>query len=151
MSPAPAPTNERGSMTNQIQAGTMVVQQSVILQSLGVESEPYYKNWRSLGILDSSGLDHKLRVAGWNLFFMVEELRAVVPAWGGQNTVRRGLKRLLTQTRLQHFNCMEVSHILRKRFLGIPYVSIAAHPRHIQKSCSIRSSEQRTQDGGANV
>ena len=138
--------NMRGSMPNTIQAGTMLVKQSTLLQSLGVESEPYCRNWRSLGILESSGLDQKVRAAGWNLFFMAGELRAVVPAWGGQNTLRRGVKRLLAQTRLQHFNCLEVSHILRKHFLGIPYVSIAAHPRHIQEGCQIHSIEQRAQD-----
>ena len=138
-------------MPNQIQPGTMMVRQSVILQSLGVESEPYCENWRSLSVRDSSGLDHKVRAAGWNLFFMAGELRAVVPAWGGQNTLRRGVKRLLAQTRLQDFNCLEVSHIFRKRFLGIPYVSIAAHPRHIQEGCQIQSVEQRAQVGGAGV
>jgi len=138
-------------MPNQVQPGTMMVRQSVILQSLGVESEPYCENWRLLSVWDSSGLDHKVRAAGWSLFFMAGELRAVVPAWGGQNTLRRGVKRLLAQTRLQDFNCLEVSHILRKRFLGIPYVSIAAHPRHIQEGCQIQSVEQRAQDGGAGV
>ncbi len=133
-------------MPNTIQAGTILVKQSTFLQSLGVESEPYCRNWRSLGILESSGLDQKVRAAGWNLFFMAGELRAVVPAWGGQDTLRRGVKRLLAQTRLQHFNCLELSHILRKHFLGIPYVSIAAHPRHIQEGCQIHSIEQRAQD-----
>jgi len=143
--------NMRGSMPNTIQAGTKLVKQSTFLQSLGVESEPYCETWRSLSVRDSSGLDHKVRAAGWNLFFMAGELRAVVPAWGGQNTLRRGVKRLLAQTRLQGFNCLEVSHILKKRFLGIPYVSIAAHPRHIQEGCQIQSVEQRAQDGGAGV
>ncbi len=138
-------------MPNQVQPGTMMVRQSVILQSLGVESEPYCENWRSLSVRDSSCLDHKVRAAGWNLFFMAGELRAVVPAWGGQNSLRRGVKRLLAQTLLQDFNCLEVSHILRKRFLGIPYVSIAAHPRHIQEGCQIQSVERRAQDGGAGV
>lgn len=136
----------RGSLPNTIQAGTILVKQSTLLQSLGVESEPYCRNWRSLGILESSGLDQKVRAAGWHLFFMAGEVRAVVPAWGGQNTLRRGVKRLLAQTRLQHFNCLEVNHILRKHFLGIPYVSIAAHPRHIQEGCQIHSIEQRAQD-----
>jgi len=133
-------------MPNTIQAGTILVKQSTLLLSLAVESEIYSENWRSLGTLESSGLDRKLRAAGWNLFFMAGELRAVVPAWGGQNTLRRGVKRLLAQTRLQHFNCLEVSHILRKHFLGIPYVSIAAHSRHIQEGCQIHSIEQRAQD-----
>jgi hypothetical protein len=74
------------------------------------------------------------------------ELRAVVPAWGGQNNLRQGVKRLLAQTRLQHFNCLEVSHLLKKHLLGIPYVSIAAHPRHVQEGCQIQTTEQRAQD-----
>src|SRR5271169_5931309 len=138
----------RGSMPNTIQAGTILVKQSTLLQSLGVGSEIYSENWRSLGILESSGLDQKVRAAGWNLFFMAGELRAVVPAWGGQNTLRRGVKRLLAQTRLQHFNCLEVSHILKKHFLGIPYLSIAAHSRHLQEGCQIQSIGQRSQDDG---
>ena len=133
-------------MPNTIQAGTMLVKQSTLLQSLEVESEPYCRNWRSLGILESSGLNQKVRAAGWHLFFMAGELRAVVPAWGGQSTLRRGVKRLLAQTRPQHFNCLEVNHILRKHFLGIPYVSIGAHPRHLQEGCQIHSIEQRAQD-----
>ena len=126
-------------MPNTIQAGTILVKQSTLLQSLGVESEPYCRNWRSLGILESSGLDRKLRDSGWKLFYMAGELKTTVPAWGGQKTLRRGVKRLLAQTCLQHFNCLELTHILRKRFLGIPYVSIAAHSRHIQQESQIQS------------
>ena len=51
-------------MPNQIQAGTMLVHQSAILQSLNVESEPYFQNWRSLDVLESAGLDGKVRAAG---------------------------------------------------------------------------------------
>ena len=137
----------RGSMSNQIQTGTMMVQQSEALHALGIASEPYARNWDSLGVLESSGLDRKLRAAGWKLFFMAGELRAVVPAWGGQKTLGRGVKRLLAQTRLQHFNCLEVTHIRRERFLGVPYVSIAAHSRHIQQASKIESAEQRAHDG----
>jgi|SRR5271165_326992 len=133
-------------MPNQIQAGTLIVHQSAIIDTLDVDSEPYCRNWRSLGILDSSELDRKVRAKGWNLFFMAGEIRAVVPGWGGHNTLRRGVKRLLAQTRLQHLNCLEVTHILRKYFVGIPYLSIAAHPRHLQEGSQIQSSQQRAQD-----
>jgi len=125
----------------------MMVQQSASLQPLGIESEAYSDSWRSLGALESSGLDRKVSTAGWKFFFMAGELRAVVPAWGGQKTLRRGVKRLLAQTRLEHFNCLEVTHIVRKYFLGIPYVFIAAHSRHIQRGSHIQSVERRSQDG----
>lgn len=134
-------------MANQIQTGTIMVQQLASLQPLGIESESCSGSWGSLGQLESSGLDLRIRNAGWKLFFMAAEHRAVVPAWGGQKTLRRGVKRLLAQTQAQHFNCLELTHILTKRFLGIPYVSIAAHSRHIQPGSHIQSVEQRTQDG----
>jgi hypothetical protein len=136
-------------MPNQIQTGTMIFHQSAIFDMLDVESEPYFRNWRSLGIRESSGLDRKVRAKGWNLFFMAGEIRAVVPAWGGHNTLRRGVKRLLAQARLQHFNCLEVTQVLRKYFLGVPYVSIAAHARHLQEGSQVQSIEQRAQDAVA--
>jgi hypothetical protein len=32
------------------------------------------------------------------------------------------------------FNCLEISQVAAKRFLGLPYVSVSAHWRHIQES-----------------
>jgi hypothetical protein len=32
------------------------------------------------------------------------------------------------------FNCLEISRVAVKRFLGLPYVTVAGHPRHIQES-----------------
>lgn len=135
-------------MPNHIQAGTIMVQPSEGLRSLGIESEPYCESWQSLGVSESSGLDRKIRDSGWKLFYMADELKTTVPAWGGQKTLRRGVKRLLSQARMQHFNCLELTHILRKRLLGIPYVSIAAHSRHIQQESQIRSMAQRVKDAG---
>src|SRR5580700_3822380 len=133
-------------MSNHIQAGTIMVQQSESLRSLGIESEPYCESWQSLGVSESSGLDRKIRDSGWKLFYMAGELKTSVPAWGGQEMLRRGVKRLLAQTRLEHFNCLELTHVLRKRFFGIPYVSIAAHSRHIQQGSQIQSTAQRVKE-----
>lgn len=135
-------------MSNLIQAGTIMVLPSESLRSLGIESEPYYESWQSLGASASLALERHIRDSGWKLFYMAEELKTAVPAWGGQNTLRRGVKRLLAKTRMQHFNCLELTHIARKHFLGIPYVSIAAHSRHIQQGSQIESRTQRAQNVG---
>lgn len=50
------------------------------------------------------------------------QIRAVVPTWGGQGTLRPGIMRLPAQTRLQHFNCLEVHEVRKLHFLGIPYI-----------------------------
>jgi hypothetical protein len=133
-------------MPHHIQAGTIMVQQSTSLRALGIESAPYSGAWQSLGIPESSGLDRKIHAAGWKLFFMAAEMRAVVPVWGGQSTLRYGVKRLLAQAKAQHFNCLELTHIVRKRFLGLPYLSIAAHSRHIQEGSQIQTGERRAKD-----
>lgn len=121
----------------------MMVYQTANLQPLAVESDSYVGNWRSLGTAESSGLDARVRAIGWTLFFLAGEIMTVVPAWGGHNTLRRGVKRLLARTHLQHFNCLEVTEICRKYFLGIPYLSISANLRHIQQGGQIESKELR--------
>ncbi len=130
-------------MSNTIQAGTMLVQQSALLHSLGTQGEIYSDQWCSLGAHESAGLDRKLRDAGWNLFFMADELRTLVPPWGGEKTLRAGVKRLLARTSARQFNCMQLSNILRERFLGIPFVSVVAHARHVQQGCQIDNFAQR--------
>jgi len=82
----------------------MMVYQSANPQPFALQGKPYFRYWCSLGAAESSGLDNRVRGEGWSLFFMVGEIRALVPAWGAHNTLRRGLKRLLSQTHLKHFN-----------------------------------------------
>src|ERR1035438_652302 len=48
----------------------MMVYQPANLQSLAVESDPYFNNWRSLGIVESLGLNRLVRAKGRSLFFM---------------------------------------------------------------------------------
>ena len=134
-------------MSNEIQAGTVLVQQSALLHSLGAQGELYSDQWCSLGTNESAELDGKLRAAGWNFFFIADELRTIVPPWGGEKTLRAGVKRLLARTGAQQFNCMQLSNILRERFLGIPFLSVVAHARHVQQGSRMESLEQRTSKG----
>jgi len=131
-------------MSNEIQAGTVLVQQSTLLRSLGTEGEIYSDQWCSLGTQESAELDRNLRAAGWNFFFLADKLRTIIPPWGGEKSLRAGVKRLLARTTAQQFNCMQLSNILRERFLGIPFVSVVAHARHVQQGSRIESFEQRT-------
>jgi hypothetical protein len=60
------------------------------------------------------------------------------------------VKRLLARTRAQQFNCMQLSNVLRERFLGIPFVSVVAHARHLQQGNRIETLAQRTSKGNGN-
>jgi hypothetical protein len=116
------PEEERDLMANRIQAGTMMVHHFAVLESRELESEPYSQNWRSMGTLESSGLNRKVQDKGWNLSSM-----AVPNPGRGAHLGRTGHSAprnhaAAAQTRLQHFNCLEVHEVRKLHFLGIPYI-----------------------------
>jgi len=57
--------------------------------------------------------------------------------------VRSALKRILAKVKPQHFNGLEVTGIVPRHFLGVPYVTVSAHSRHMQHSCNLDSAETR--------
>jgi hypothetical protein len=55
----------------------------------------------------------------------------------GPGTLRRAVKRILAKQEGQRFNSLEVTEIISKRFLGIPFMSVTAHSRHIQQGIGL--------------
>jgi hypothetical protein len=53
------------------------------------------------------------------------------------------LKRILAKVKPQHFNGLEVTGIVARHFLGVPYVTVSAHSRHMQHNCNLDSNEAR--------
>jgi hypothetical protein len=127
-----------------VQAGTILIEDwPLMLQLLGLEGEPYSGNWRLVKELDGSALDRKIRSSGWNFFFMAAEVKAMFFGALGAKKIERALKRILGKVKQQHFNGLEVTGIVAKRFLGVPYGIISAHSRHVQESCYLDGTEAR--------
>jgi hypothetical protein len=57
--------------------------------------------------------------------------------------IRNAMRRILEKVRPQSFNCLEVTGIVAKRFLGMRYVTVSAHSRHIQQSCYLDEASIR--------
>jgi hypothetical protein len=122
-------------MTDEIKVGTVLIKEGTVLpESLQLESEPYSKGWRLVKNLGSSGLDRKLCEARWTFFYMAEEVSAVVVGFDLEKMTRRAVKRVLASMKSDRFNCSEIVKVAAKRFLGLPYVTVFARPRHIQES-----------------
>ena len=64
---------------------------------------------------------------------MPGEIKATVFGFDKQKALRAALKRLITDVKSQHCNSIEITSVVGKSFLGVPYVSVSAHSRHIQK------------------
>ena len=127
-----------------IQVGTILINElPMMAQVLGLTSEPYSGNWSVIKALDGDALGRKIRAAGWNFFFMAAEVKALIFGALGAKKIQNALKRILVKVRHQNFNSLEVTGIVAKRFLGVPYAVVSAHSRHIQQSCYLDSTEAR--------
>jgi hypothetical protein len=131
-------------MTPSVQVGTILFEECPLMkQLLGSESEPYSGNWSLVKVLDSTALDRRIHAAGWNFFFMAEEVKAMFFGALGAKKIQNALKRILGKVKRQNFNGLEVTEIVAKRFLGVPYTVVSAHSRHVQRSCYLDSAEAR--------
>jgi hypothetical protein len=57
--------------------------------------------------------------------------------------IQKALKRILEKVKPQEFNGLEVTQVVARRFLGVPYVTVSAHSRHMQESCYLDSTLAR--------
>lgn len=112
-------------------------------QTLGVESESYVGNWSVVGSLDGFALDRKIHAAGWNFFFMAGEVKAKFFGAAETKNIRKALKRILSKMSDHNFNCLEVTGIATKHFIGVPYTTVSANWRHIQQSCRLDDAQHR--------
>jgi hypothetical protein len=130
-------------MAEKITTGTILIKEGTPLpECLRLESEPYSKGWRLVENLDSRGLDRKIREAGWTFFFMAGGANATAVGSDLEKTTRRAVKRVLASMTSDGFNCLEIAQVGVKRFLGLPYVNVSAHPRHIQQSMFLFQTER---------
>ena len=131
-------------MTPKGQVGTILIEdRPLVTRILDLESESYSGNWSVVKAIDGFALDRKIHAAGWNLFFMAEEVKATVFGSLAAKSIQKAIKRIFVKVRKQDFNCLEVTKIVENRFLGVPYITVCTHPRHIQQGCLLDSAQER--------
>jgi hypothetical protein len=127
-----------------VEVGTILMREWPEMPNLiGVETEPLFEGWSTVKVPDTSPLDRKIRSAGWNFFFMATEVKAMFFGSLSATKIQSALKRILAKVKLQRFNGLEVTEIVVRHFLGVPYVTLSAHSRHLQRSCNLDSVEAR--------
>ena len=116
-----------------------------IHQALGLESEPFSGSWSRVKTIDRSFLDQQIRAAGWNLFFIPGEVKAVIFGALKAGKIQGAVTRILKKLRSRNFNCLEVAAIDTKRFLGMRYAIVSAHSLHLQQTRVLDLAKDRKQ------
>ncbi len=105
--------------------------------TLSIRSEAFLPGWRVVKNPHRQALTRGVEGANWTFFYLAGEMRATVFGREGLGALRRAVKRVLAKQEGQKFNSLEITKIVSKRFLGIPFMSVAAHSRHIQQGVAL--------------
>jgi len=138
-------------MPQEVQVGTILMSEwpqflgskSEGLECEGLESERYSGHWSVVKALNGLALDRKIRAAGWNFFFIAAEVKVMFFGAIGTKKIQHALNRILGKVSQQNFNGLEVTGIVARHFLGLPYAVVSAHSRHVQKTCYLDAPEVR--------
>jgi hypothetical protein len=110
----------------------LIEQGAHLPNSLLLQSESDSNGWAAVKTARST-FEKELQEAGWTYFFMAGEIKATVCGFDRQAALRAALQRLITRVKSQHCNSIEITRVTINSFLKVPYVSVSAHPRHLQK------------------
>lgn len=98
-----------------------------------LESDSHSNDWGAVKhTLTAHELENELTRTGWTFFYMANAIRTTAFGFDRAKMIEAALKRFIVAVRLQKCNCLEIDDVETHSFLGIPYVSLSGHARHIQ-------------------
>jgi len=92
---------------------------------------------------DRPTVEKEIQKAGWTFFFMAGDIKTTVFGFDRQRSLRSALKRLVAMVKTQSCNSIEITQVIDKSFLKVPYVSVWAHVRHLQEGTGMVFSSRR--------
>jgi hypothetical protein len=118
-----------------ITTGTILIEKGTpVPQFFRTGTESYPNAWmRVARNRNPQEFEKELATAGWTFFYMAGEIRTIAFGFDKQKMIDAALRRLMANVKLQKCNCLEIDKVATHSFLGMPYVSVSAHSRHIQK------------------
>lgn len=129
-------------MREMIQAGMLLFKEGTPLpEGLTFDSEPYSPGWRSLKDLNRYTIDRKTTAEGWTFFYLAGESRTTAFGREGQETSSRAIKKILAALKSEKCNSLEITSVVFRAFLGMPYTTISFHLRNLQKGMFLSGSK----------
>jgi hypothetical protein len=118
-----------------IKTGAILMAEGTLLPaSLECEGESFTPGWSWVKNHDSNGMDRLIGQAGWSFFYIAGGIEMIAFGADEKQVAGKAIKRIIASLKAKNFNCLEITHVAAKRFLGLPYVRVSAHSRHVQKS-----------------
>jgi hypothetical protein len=121
------------SVADAIRPGSLLMAENAPLPAaVLLRADPYSSGW-SVVTDGRAAFEKEVEKAGLTFFFMAGEIKATVFGFDRPKSLRRALSSLISNVRSQDCNAIEITRITDNSFLKVPYVTVYAHPRHLQK------------------
>jgi hypothetical protein len=115
-------------------SATILIREDALLPAdLVFETEAFLPGWRAVQNLDGHGVSRKIAGAQWNFFFLAGAISATAFGRAAPATLRRAIKLILAKLPGQKYNALQITKVAPGNFLGIPYLRVSVHSRHIQE------------------
>ena len=130
-------------MIERLTAGSILMAEgSVMPACIAVETDTYSPGWGMLRGVTRHTMEKAIQAAGWTFFFLAGAIRRTAYGFNRESSALRALKRLLAEMDANHLNCLEIEGVVGGSFLGLPYVTVTAHARHIQQGGAMSPSKR---------
>jgi hypothetical protein len=118
---------------------SILIKEGTVLPSgVSIETEGFLHGWRMVKSPDRSTLVRSIESADWSFFYLAGEMTATIFGRDRVSVLRRAVKSVLARYKVHKFNCLEVTRVVSRRFLGIvPFSRITIHSHHIQESLAL--------------
>ena len=117
-----------------IERGAIFVQENPFLpKTLCLESKTEFCGWaRVANQMGGRQLETTLIAAGWTSFYLAGSIQTTVFGFDRQEMASEALKRLIMNMSVDRCNCLEIDEVIVHSWLGLPYLRLLSHARHIQ-------------------
>jgi hypothetical protein len=118
-----------------LMSGTILLEKGALCpQCFQIEDGSHPYDWMSVKHnLTPRALEEELAAKGWTFFYLAGAIKKTAFGFDRPKMINTALKRVIADVRLQKCNSLEIEEVETQSILGIPYVNVSAHPRHIQK------------------
>lgn len=123
------------SQAQQLRDATLLIAPDTVLPTgWTLDGDPVASGWlRVCNTFSDRELDRELGAGGWTFLFMAGAIRTTAVGWNTRRRVTAGVVRLIAEATRQGCNCLQIDSVTVHSLLGVPYVRLVAHSRHIQK------------------
>jgi hypothetical protein len=125
-------------MADKAKDGIIFIRDGTMLPPmLSVTTDAFLPNWRIVTSPNRSTLARNIEGCGWYFFYLAGDIQATILGGNTRRVLRHAVKAILAKRADDTLNSIEITAIVSRRLLGVPFTTFTAHSRQIQQRIAL--------------